>query len=75
MSRRSKGDLMFNAPLGQRPSARMRQLADYVRGFADARENEELSDAADWLEKAAEHICAQGYFGCEGGDTCTSDHK
>lgn len=34
-----------------------------------------LVAAAKALENASRNMCAQGYYGCRGGDTCTSDHK
>jgi hypothetical protein len=34
-----------------------------------------LDDAANKLKIASENICAQGYFGCLGGELCTADHK
>lgn len=35
----------------------------------------ELFTAASWLREAAQHVCGQGYFGCNGGEKCGSDHK
>jgi hypothetical protein len=57
------------------PPDEIAELAVYLQGMADATHNEKLSDAADWLKKLSEEICAQGYIGCEGGRKCTSDHK
>jgi hypothetical protein len=37
--------------------------------------SDELFVAAAWLRKAAQNVCKQGYFGCNGGEDCTSDHK
>lgn len=50
-------------------------MAQYLQGMADALTNENLATAASMLKDAAEHICAQGYYGCRGGKQCTSDHK
>ena len=50
-------------------------LADYLKGFADANQNEKLSRAAEWLEKLSIRVCGQGYIGCSGGHDCGSDHK
>lgn len=49
-------------------------LANYLRGYADAQENEKLADAADALKKYASALCVQGFI-CACGDKCTSDHK
>lgn len=57
------------------PIRELQDLALYVKGLAVGKDDERLHRAADWLEKAAQHICAQGYFGCEGGNECESDHK
>lgn len=57
------------------PIDEIKELAIYVRGMADATENEMLHDASEWLEKLSEHICTQGYIGCKSGSHCTSDHK
>jgi NADH:ubiquinone oxidoreductase subunit D len=35
----------------------------------------QLRVMAAMLKRAGEHMCAQGYFGCHGGERCTSDHK
>jgi hypothetical protein len=51
------------------------ELAVYVAGYAAGKCDEKLEEAAEWLEKLSEHVCAQGYIGCDGGETCTSDHK
>jgi len=59
----------------ENPITELEGLAIYVEGMADATQNEKLKRAADWLSKASDHICAQGYFGCEGGRECGSDHK
>lgn len=53
----------------------VRELSVYLKGMADARENEKLEAAAKWMEELSRHICAQGYIGCKGGIECTSDHK
>lgn len=34
-----------------------------------------LRASADWLHQLSGHICGQGYIGCTGGPTCSSDHK
>jgi hypothetical protein len=46
-----------------------------VSGFAEGRDDDNLRAAADWLAKASQNICAQGYFGCRSGERCTADHK
>lgn len=57
------------------PREEISNLAEYVQGFADANQNPILSKAAQWLREAAGAVCAGGFFGCGGGDECTSDHK
>ncbi len=58
-----------------RPKEEIQRLANYVKGFADAKESSQLAKAAEWLEKASRQVCAQGFIGCKGGDNCNSDHK
>lgn len=53
----------------------VRELAVYLQGMADISDNEKLELAAEWMSKLSDHVCAHGYIGCEGGETCTSDHK
>jgi len=53
----------------------VRELAVYVAGFAAGREDDKLAEAAEWLNKLSDHVCAEGYIGCEGGRECASDHK
>jgi hypothetical protein len=63
------------------PSRELRELAVYVMGVAHAEtgtdhtKQNHLLAASAWLNKASANICCHGYFGCRGGDTCTSDHK
>lgn len=53
----------------------VRDLAQYVKGMADATQNVKLGRAADCLLEASEVICAGGFWTCGGGPECTSDHK
>lgn len=53
----------------------VRLLTMYLKGFAEGTQNERLYDAAEWLEKLQDHVCAGGCIGCTGGETCTLDHK
>jgi hypothetical protein len=57
------------------PIRRLRELALYVEGMGNGRNDDKLINAAVWLNNAADNICSQGYFGCEAGERCTSDHK
>lgn len=57
------------------PAKQLKELSLYVSGFAEGRDDDRLREAAEWLKKASNNICAQGYFGCEAGERCTSDHK
>lgn len=61
--------------LNQSPIEEIARLSIYLKGMADISGNEDLELAAKWLEDLSRHICAQGYIGCTGGETCTSDHK
>lgn len=49
--------------------------AEYLKGLADGMKNERIRKAAEALEDAGKHVCAQGYYGCYMGEKCTSDHK
>jgi len=53
--------------------------ATFLSGMAAATNDdgvkEILTSCAFELERAANRMCGQGYFGCHGGDNCTSDHK
>lgn len=55
--------------------------ASYLEGAGEALEaispefSKRLLEAARLLEQAGKHMCGQGFFGCRGGDKCTSDHK
>lgn len=53
----------------------VKELAVYLRGMADGSQNEKLCTASEWLEKLSDHVCGQGYIGCNGGRKCSSDHK
>jgi hypothetical protein len=53
----------------------MLSLAEYLKGYGDAVKNEQLIKAAEYLKDAGKHLCAQGIYGCHGGERCTSDHK
>lgn len=53
----------------------MLALAEYLKGLADGMNNERIRKAAEALEDAGKHVCAQGYYGCYMGEKCTSDHK
>ncbi len=50
-------------------------LGMYLTGYAAAMNSNRLCRCAEFLLEASEHICAQGYIGCDGGKECTSDHK
>lgn len=58
-----------------------REHATFLRGASAGLKttNESLADVledvADKLEEASRHMCGQGYFGCNGGLNCDSDHK
>jgi hypothetical protein len=54
---------------------KVKRLADYLKGYADAVNNKDMADASVWLIKTSRNICGQGFFGCEGGEDCDSDHK
>ena len=49
--------------------------AEYLKGLADGMKNDRILKAAEALEDAGKHVCAQGYYGCIMGEKCTSDHK
>ena len=57
------------------------QNASYTEGMADmvANTNPEMSKRlraiSYQLKLASEEMCGQGYFGCDGGPDCDSDHK
>jgi hypothetical protein len=53
----------------------VKELAVYLKGYAAGTGDEKLEDAAEWMDKLSDHVCAGGYIGCDGGITCTSDHK
>jgi hypothetical protein len=57
------------------PAKTLHDLSLYFEGMSDALKNEKMKDASKWLEKASRNICGQGYFGCFGGEKCSSDHK
>lgn len=57
------------------PKQQLHDLSLYFEGMGDVLKNEKMKDASKWLEKASKNICGQGYFGCSGGEKCTSDHK
>jgi len=50
-------------------------LALYVRGLGTGSKDYRLLNVADWLDRLEGQVCKQGYIGCRGGETCTSDHK
>ena len=50
-------------------------IVNYIKGFADAQENEILKDGSDAIDLLIKSVCGQGYIGCKGGDKCSSDHK
>ena len=50
-------------------------LANYAKGFADARENHTMYDIYKSIEYLSDHVCGQGFINCKGGDECDSDHK
>lgn len=52
-----------------------KELSIYLAGFAAGRSDENLKKAAEWLEELSDHVCGQGYIGCDGGVECDSDHK
>lgn len=54
----------------------LNELAAYLKGMADSQQGSKtLERASHWLRQAAYNVCGQGYFGCEGGRECDSDHK
>lgn len=53
----------------------VRELSIYISGYAAGNFDEKLAKAAVWLDELSRHVCAQGYIGCKGGSTCSSDHK
>ncbi len=57
------------------PEKEIRDLANYIKGMADALQNAKLSEASEWLRKLSDNICGQGYIGCHGGKECDSNHK
>lgn len=57
------------------PSKKVLELANYLKGFADASGNVQIKEASKYLEQLSGHICAGGFIGCQGGDKCTSSHK
>ena len=63
------------APAVNQPKEELKELAAYLKGMADALENEKMARASDWLKKLSHYVCGQGYIGCPGGPNCGSDHK
>lgn len=53
----------------------IKELATYIRGFADATQSERMFQASEWLYKLSKKVCGQGYIGCIGGKDCDSSHK
>lgn len=57
----------------------VKELATFVEGMSAGTSfpntKQKLERVAHWLSKLSSHVCAQGYIGCHGGKTCTSDHK
>ena len=50
------------------------ELSNYLRGFADAQQNEKLHKASKYLKTLSREICGQGFI-CNGGKNCAGDHK
>ena len=67
-------DLIMNR-MSTNATDETKELSVYLSGMADATDNERLERAADWLERLSDHVCGQGYIGCDGGRECSSDHK
>lgn len=54
----------------------IRELASYLRGYGDAKDNRKMTSAALWLEELVSfRVCCHGIIGCRAGNDCTSDHK
>lgn len=49
-------------------------LSNYVQGWADANDNNTLTEASRQLRIMANATCPQGILGCY-NKSCTSDHK
>lgn len=63
-------------------SDELAELAVYVEGLlhgldasGNSRSTTRLLEVKNWLDRASQSICAQGYFGCRAGRGCTSEHK
>ena len=52
----------------------VKELANYLTGFADAQKNEKMHKASKYLETLSREICGEGFI-CSGGKDCSSDHK
>lgn len=50
------------------------KLAEYLKGYSDAIENNHIYNASVALNELANYVCSQGFV-CKGGDKCSSDHK
>lgn len=57
------------------PIEQIKELADYLAGYAAAAKDKKIAIASEWLNQLSEQICAGGFIGCSGGAQCTSDHK
>ncbi len=63
-------------PLPNHHREELQSLAAYLKGFADAKENQQLRSSSEWLQKLSTQVCSQGYIGCYNVfGKCTSDHK
>lgn len=61
--------------INKTPKKEIEELAVYLKGFANGRGDKMLHDAAGWLDKLSDRVCAGGIIGCKGGENCTSSHK
>jgi len=53
-------------------------LGPFAKGISMSGDKDlaaKLERSAYWLERLSGQICGQGYIGCYGGPTCSSDHK
>lgn len=67
-------------PLNKTAKMEMRELSFYLQGLADSSSGNptkeaRLKNAAKYLATCSLHVCGQGFFGCHGGENCSSDHK
>lgn len=62
-----------------RSPEQMEMHAIFLKGMAAATEDHQTKEilrlSAEELADAAKRMCGQGFYGCNGGRKCGSDHK